>query len=112
MSDLNLPRGSYTHHTHTHTHTHTGPNVKSIRMVRVLRALRVVSQFKSLRKIVRAITLALWPMMSAMFVCLIVISVFAILGVNAYAEVCVFVKGYGGDSWCRVVDWVGVGLKH
>ena len=71
-----------------------GPNVKSIRMVRVLRALRVVSQFKSLRKIVRAITLALWPMMSAMFVCLIVISVFAILGVNAYAEVCVFVKGY------------------
>lgn len=63
-----------------------GTNVKSIRLVRVLRALRVVSQFKSLRKIVRAITQAIFPVLSAMFVAIIVIAVYAILGVNFYAE--------------------------
>ena len=55
-------------------------------MVRVLRALRVVSQFKSLRKIVRALTQAIQPVLSAMFVSVIAIAVFAILGVNFFAE--------------------------
>ena len=64
----------------------TSANVKSVRMVRVLRALRVVSQFKSLRKIVRALTQGVQPVASAMFVALIAISVFAILGVNFFAE--------------------------
>jgi hypothetical protein len=64
----------------------TGANVKSIRMVRVLRALRVVSQFKSLRKIVQALTQAVLPVLSAMFVAVIAIAVFSILGVNFFAE--------------------------
>jgi len=55
-------------------------------MVRVLRALRVVSQFKSLRKIVRALTQAVLPVLSAMFVAVIAIAVFSILGVNFFAE--------------------------
>ena len=60
--------------------------MKSIRMVRVLRALRVVSQFKSLRKIVQALTQAVLPVLSAMFVAVIAIAVFSILGVNFFAE--------------------------
>lgn len=91
-----------------------GANVKSIRMVRILRALRVVSQFKSLRKIVRALTQAAQPVLSAMFVAVIVISVFSILGVNFYAERAPERFGdFGRSSWTLVTSatmegWVEV----
>lgn len=81
----------------------TSANVKSIRMVRVLRALRVVSQFKSLRKIVRALTQAVQPVASAMFVAVIAISVFAILGVNFFAERAPEIFGdFGRAMWTLV----------
>ena len=89
-----------------------GTNVKSIRMVRVLRALRVVSQFKSLRKIVRALTQAILPVLSAMFVAIIVIAVYAILGVGFYAERAPVLFGdFGRAVWTLVTaatmeNWV------
>lgn len=66
--------------------TDGGANLSSVRMARVLRVLRVIKAFQSLRKIVAAITMALWPMLSALVICCIAISVYAILGVNAYAS--------------------------
>ena len=63
--------------------TDGGANLSSVRMARVLRVLRVIKAFQSLRKIVAAMTMALWPMLSALVICCIAISVFAILGVNA-----------------------------
>jgi len=62
-----------------HAGSWAGTNVKSIRMVRVLRALRVISSFKSLRKIILALTQAIFPVMSAMFVALLVITVQTLL---------------------------------
>jgi len=89
-----------------------GTNIKSIRMVRVLRALRVVSQFKSLRKIVRALTHAIAPVLSAMLVAVIVIAVYAILGVGFYAERSPILFGdFGRAVWTLVTaatmeNWV------
>ena len=42
--------------------------MKSIRLVRVARALRLVARFQSLRKIVNALTQAVFPVLSACFV--------------------------------------------
>ena len=57
-----------------------GGSVKSMRLLRILRAFRLVARFESLRKIVDALSRAIFPVLSAMFVAVLVIAIYAILG--------------------------------
>ena len=63
-----------------------GTNFKAMRLLRVLRALRLVARLESLRKIVDALTRAIFPVLSAMFVAILVIAIYSILGVNFFGS--------------------------
>jgi hypothetical protein len=74
--------------------------IKSIRLVRVARALRLVARFQSLRKIVDALTQAIFPVLSACMVAIMAMSIFAILGVSFFGQIA---PTYFGDFGALVV---------
>ena len=60
--------------------------VKSLRLVRVIRAMRLAARFQSLRKIINAVAHSLFPVLSACAIAVMVMAVYAILGVSFFGS--------------------------
>lgn len=60
--------------------------IKQLRVLRVLRVLRAVGKFKELRKIINGILASIFPMCHALFIALLVLSIFTTVATELFAE--------------------------
>ena len=60
--------------------------IKGMRILRVFRIIRVFGRVASLRSLISALMYSLAPVLSAMFICLCIIFIYAILGVQLFGE--------------------------
>ena len=63
-----------------------GGAIKTLRLMRAFRVMRLFGRLKSLRQIITSLTASLIPMGNAFLIMLLVTSIYAILGVNFFAE--------------------------
>ena len=62
------------------------PNAKLFRMIRLGRVVRLFSQFKSLQKLINAVSSAILPVCNAFLLLLIIAAVYAILGTYFFRD--------------------------
>ena len=64
----------------------SGGPIKTLRLMRAFRVMRLFGRLQSLRQIISSLTASLIPMCNAFLIMLLVTSIYAILGVNFFAE--------------------------
>ena len=63
-----------------------GPGVNLLRLLRIFRVFRVVKKLRSMQRILGAITASMTPVLSALLLCFVLVSVYAILSVNLFSH--------------------------
>ena len=58
-----------------------------LRILRIFRVFRIFARLRSLRMLIKALTVSLLPVGNALFVVVLCICVYAILGVNLYGDI-------------------------
>ena len=86
-------------------------NINVLRLLRVFRVLRLFNKFPDMQRVITALTASLKPVLTAFIILIVVISIYAIIGVNLYSKYyperySSFVLGWftmlgvaTGDSW-------------
>jgi len=93
----------------------TLPPVKMLRLIRVVRVVSLFKEFVVLSRIVRSIQAALFPVMNAFFIFLVVTCVYASIGTHLFADVSphffgnlsrsffTLIQAGSGDAWGSVL---------
>ena len=61
-------------------------SAKQLRVLRILRVMRVFGRLKELRKIVNGIIYSILPLIQAILVAILILSIFCTFGVEAFGE--------------------------
>jgi hypothetical protein len=68
----------------THMAGMSNKNVNTLRLLRVFRILRLFNKFPAMRKVILALTASLKPVLNSFIILIVVISIYAIIGVNLW----------------------------
>ncbi len=86
----------------------SGPGVNVLRMLRVFRIFRIVSKMRSMKRITDAIQCSIKPVASAMLLSFVVLSIYAILGVNLFADRYPHADEYFGSYSLAFIGLLGI----